>query len=173
MNSDNRHPTKSQTDKILRLGGDPNSVSNQLEAEEYTEYLENIKEDFDIRVSYAYDYTFGDPDVSRLMCVKRPPKAVMARALKYGDAQGWGNGWECFGSKEAGNDGIDSYSHMEKAVYAVAPELLKKNATPPVDMGSKTVYLALIITGAIFVLLFYWGWKIVRFVMNIFDGSAW
>jgi len=117
-------PTKVQLNKIAKLGGDQQKATNRWRAEEYIEELEDKDEQFKDRIDEALDWIFGDPDSRSMVPVKKPNKAVMAKALQYGDAQGWGEGWES-------KDGCTEYDLMPVAVYAVAPELLKKNEDPP------------------------------------------
>ena len=117
-------PTKAQLNKIAKLDGDPQKATNRWRAEEYIEELEEKEEQFKDRIDEALDWIFGDPDSRSMVPVKKPNKAVMAKALQYGDAQGWGEGWES-------KDGATEYDLMAVAVYAVAPELLKKNEDPP------------------------------------------
>jgi len=117
-------PTRSQLNKIVKLGGDPQKATNRWRAEDYIEELEDEKEQFKDRIDEALEWLFGDADSRSVMPVRKPTKAVMAEALKYGDSQGWGEGWES-------KDGATECDLMAVAVYAVAPDLLKKNESPP------------------------------------------
>ena len=70
---------------------------------------------------------FGDADSRSMMSVKKPSKAVMKKAILFGESQGWGEGWE-----DPGRDSeFNPYSLLDFAVYSVAPELLKSGESPP------------------------------------------
>lgn len=121
---DGKPPSKAQINKIVKLGGDPSKAINNWRAEAYIEELEEKEDDFNTRVVDALEWLFGDPDSRSMMPVKKPTKAIMKKALQYGDSQGWGEGWES-------KDGATEFDLMPVAVYAVAPELLKENESPP------------------------------------------
>ncbi|OGV66809.1 MAG: hypothetical protein A2498_13145 [Lentisphaerae bacterium RIFOXYC12_FULL_60_16] len=116
--------TKEQLARIKKLGGDSGTAINTWRADKYIEELEQKEEDFNTRVDDALEWLFGDPDSRSVMPVKKPSKAVMQKALKYGDNQGWGEGWEC-------KDGATEHDLMSVAVYTIAPELLKQDERPP------------------------------------------
>jgi len=117
-------PTKTQLNKISKLGGDPNSVNTRDDADEYIDELEDQKDRFEDRVQHALDWVFVDPLDPSLIPVKKPTKAIMADAIRYGDEQGWGDEWES-------QDGATEIDLIIYAVYQVAPQLLKKNERPP------------------------------------------
>jgi hypothetical protein len=120
-------PTKAQLNKITKLGGDPQKATNQWRADEYIDELEEKTEQFQARIDEALGWMFGDADSRSMMSVKKPSKAVMKKAFLFGEAQGWGEGWE--------DPGVDSdlnpYSLMDFAIYSVAPDLLKSGDSPP------------------------------------------
>lgn len=120
-------PTQAQSKRIAKLGGDPQKAKNQWRADEYIEELENEEEEFKFRVDDAIDFMFGDADTRSMMSVRKPPRTVMEKAIRYGEAQGWGDGWEDAGRKSD----LNPFALMDVAVYAVAPDLLKQNETPP------------------------------------------
>lgn len=121
---DGKPPSKAQINKIVKMGGDPSKATNNWRAEAYIEELEQTEDDFNTRVEDVMEWFFGDADSRAMMPIKKPTKAVMRQALEYGDAQGWGEGWES-------KDGATEFDLMPVAVYVVAPELLKKNESPP------------------------------------------
>jgi len=120
---DGKPPSKAQINKIVKLGGDPSKAINNWRAEAYIEELDEKEDDFNTRVEDALEWLF-DADSRSMMPVKKPTKAIMRKALEYGDAQGWGEKWES-------KDGATECDLMPVAVYAVAPELLKKNELAP------------------------------------------
>lgn len=124
---DDKPPSKAQLSKIARLGGDPSRATNNWRADEYIAELEEGLEQFKATVDEALEWVFGDPEFRSMMPLKKPTKAIMGRALKYGDAQGWAEGW----SSGEGKDGSIGIDLILIAVYAVAPELLKKGKYPP------------------------------------------
>lgn len=117
-------PTKAQLTKIRKLGGDPEKAINTWRAENYIEELEDSKQENESRIEEALEWFFGDKDIRDSMPVKKPTKAIMQKALEYGEVQGWGKDWE------SNSDGKE-YDLIPVSIYAVAPELLKKNAKPP------------------------------------------
>jgi|BioPla2DNA2_1021312.scaffolds.fasta_scaffold47599_2 hypothetical protein len=121
-------PTKAQLNKIAKLGGDPQKATNRWRADEYIERLEEKQEEFESRVEDAIEWMFGDAESRGMMSVKKPSKAVMGKALRYGDAQGWGESWENGETESEYNP----YNQMDLAIYAVAPELLKDGESVPV-----------------------------------------
>lgn len=120
-------PTKAQLNKIVKLGGDSQKAANRWRADEYIEELEQQARQFEDRVDEALDWMFGDADSRSMMSVKKPSKAVMKKAILFGEAQEWGEGWEGFGV----DSDLDQYSMMDFAIYTVAPELLKTGESPP------------------------------------------
>ena len=92
------------------------------EEEEAKDAKECAKEEFAERVTYSVESMFGDSYDRSIMDVKKPSKKVMAEALRYGEAQGWGDDWE-------NND--EMYNRMEVALYQVSPAILKKGKAPP------------------------------------------
>ena len=122
--TEGKPPTKEQLSRIKKLGGDSGKAINTWRADEYIEELEQKEEDFNTRVEDALEWLFGDPDSRSVMPVKKPSKAIMRKALVYGDAQGWGEGWES-------KDGATEYDLMAVAVYTVAPDLLKQGESVP------------------------------------------
>ena len=125
---DGRPASKAQLNKIAKLGGDPEQAVNSWRADEYIERLEEREEEFEIRVEDAIQWMFGDAESRGVMSVKKPSKAVMGKALRYGDAQGWGEKWENGETESEYNP----YNQMDLAIYAVAPELLKDGESVPV-----------------------------------------
>ena len=121
-------PTKGQISKIVKLGGDPSNAINTWRADEYIEILEEQQDEFEIRVEDVIEWYFGDADDRETMSVKKPSKAIMAKALRFGDAQGWGNNWEDSGIESAYNP----YSMIEYSIFSVAPDLLKDGEKKPV-----------------------------------------
>ena len=120
--------TKAQINKIVKLGGDPQQAVNRWRADDYIERLEEKQEEFESRVEDAIEWMFGDAESRGMMSVKKPSKAVMGKALRYGDAQGWGESWET-GETECE---YNPYNQMDVAIYAVTPELLKDGESVPV-----------------------------------------
>jgi hypothetical protein len=119
--------TKAQLNKIVKLGGNPEQAVNRWRADDYIERLEEKEEEFEERIEEAIEWTFGDADSREMMSVKKPSKAVMRKALRYGDAQGWGENWE-----DPGRDSeYNPYTLMDVAIYSVAPELLKEGESVP------------------------------------------
>jgi hypothetical protein len=119
-------PDKDQLKQISKLGGDPKSTkaANYWRAEEYIEELEAKIDDVSGRIDDAFDLFYSDREDSARMAVKKPSKSVMGKALKFGDSQGWGEGWDSFGVE-------DSPLMLESAIYAVAPNLIKPGVEPP------------------------------------------
>lgn len=120
-------PTKAQLNKIAKLGGDPQQAANRWRADEYIDELEERAEQFQDRIDEAVEWMFGDAESRSMMSVKKPSKAVMKKAILFGESQGWGEGWEDPG----GDSEFNPYSVMDFAVYSVAPELLKSGEAPP------------------------------------------
>lgn len=116
-------PTKEQLSRIKKLGGDLGKSINIWRADAYIEELEQKEDDFNTRIEDALECFFGDAETRSWMPVKKPTKAIMRKALDYGDNQGWGENWDSVGVTDA--------DHMAVAVYAVAPNLLKQNESPP------------------------------------------
>ncbi len=156
--------TKAQLNKIVKRGGDPSKAINNWRAEAYIEELDEKEDDFNTRVEDALEWLFGDPDSRSMMPVKKPTKAIMRKALEYGDAQGWGEGWES-------KDGATEYDLMAVAVYTVAPDLLKQGesvpelrrnpSSPPKGKGCLSVILAT--TGGSLA----FTWLVVWVIMNV------
>ncbi len=119
--------SKAQINKIVKLGGDPEQAVNSWRADEYIERLEEKQEEFESRVEDAIEWMFGDAESRGMMSVKKPSKAVMGKALRYGDAQGWGDNWENGETESEYNP----YNQMDLAIYTVAPELLKDGESVP------------------------------------------
>ena len=119
-------PDKDQLKQILKLGGDPKSTkaANYWRAEEYIEALEERAEEASERIDDVFDFFYSDREDSARMAVKKPSKSVMGKALKFGDSQGWSEGWDSYGVD-------DSPLMLEAAIYAVAPNLLKPGEDPP------------------------------------------
>ena len=124
---DGKPPAKAQINKIVKLGGDPSKAVNRWRAEAYIEELEEKQETFSDRVDQTLESLFGDAEDRSLIVVRKPSKAVLAKALKYGDDQGWGEGWE----DDFAPSSPSPYDRLSVAIYAVAPELLKKGESPP------------------------------------------
>lgn len=122
--------SEAQKAKILKLGGDLSNAKNQWRAEEYIEKLEDQRE---TRIEDAIEYVFGDSDSRSMMSVKKPSRTIMEKALRFGDAQGWGPNWE---NPELESD-YNPYGLLDYAIFSVAPELLKKGERPP-RMPGKT-----------------------------------
>lgn len=120
-------PTKAQLNKIAKLGGDPQRAANRWRADEYIEELEEKAEQFQDRIDEALEWMFGDADSRSMMSVKKPSKAVMKKAILFGESQAWGEGWEDL----EGESEFNPYSLMDFAVYSVAPELLKSGESTP------------------------------------------
>jgi len=120
-------PTKAQLNKIAKLGGDPEKASNRWRADEYIDELEEKVEQSQDRIDEAVEWMFGDAESRSMMSVKKPSKAVMKKAILFGESQGWGEGWEDPG----GDSDLNPYSLMDFAVYSVSPELLKSGESPP------------------------------------------
>lgn len=120
-------PTKAQLNKLTKLGGDPQQAANRWRADEYIDELEEKAEQFQDRIDEAVEWMFGDAESRSMMSVKKPSKAVMKKAILFGESQGWGEGWEDPG----GDSELNPYSLMDFAIYSVAPELLKPGESPP------------------------------------------
>lgn len=114
-------PTKSQLNRIAKLGGDASATMNRWRADELIYRLEEKEEEFTSRVDDVLECNFSYAD----MCsMRKPSKKVMAQALKYGDLKGWAEDWDT------------DVEHLEVAIYCVAPELLKKGEpTPSLNRG--------------------------------------
>lgn len=119
--------SKAQINKIVKLGGNPEQAVNSWRADEYIERLEEKQEEFDSRIEDAIEWMFGDSESRSMMSVKKPSKAVMGKALRYGDAQGWGENWET-GERESE---YNPYNQMDVAIYSIAPDLLKNGESVP------------------------------------------
>ncbi|MFA6875376.1 MAG: hypothetical protein WCQ87_01935 [Parabacteroides sp.] len=124
-------PTKAQLNKIAKLGGDSQKGINRWRAEEYIDELEEKAEDkaeqFQERIDDVLDFMFGDADLRSMMNVKKPSKAVIKKAILFGDSQGWGEGW----ADPVGNSDLNPDSLVDFAIYSVAPELLKSGKVAP------------------------------------------
>ncbi len=148
---DGRPPTKAQLNKIVKLGGDPGKAINRWRADDYICELEDKAEEFATRVEDVITCFFDDPLDRSMMPVKKPSKKIVEEAIKYGDAQDWHEGWDY-------ND-VDG-KWVSFAIYAVAPQLLKKNATPPKlpskGMGCLSMVMAVVgLLGCIILLVQY------------------
>ncbi len=117
-------PEKDQIKKIVKLGGDPSLAKNRWRADEYIEKLEEQAEEFEERIEEAIDCFFGEPDDREIMSVKKPSKAIMKKALLYGEGQGWGPGWEM-------DVNLDYFALLDFSIYTIAPERLKDGCKPP------------------------------------------
>jgi DNA-directed RNA polymerase subunit RPC12/RpoP len=124
---DGKPPSKAEISKILKLGGDPAKATNAWRTEQYVEELEEAHENFRDRVDQALESLFSDADDRSLMSVKKPSKSILAKALEYGDDQGWGAAWE----DDFAPSSPSPYERMSVAIFAVAPDLLKKGESPP------------------------------------------
>lgn len=112
-------PTREQLSRIKKLGGDVAKSINFWRADAYIEELEQKEDNFNTRIEDALEWFFGDSETRSVMPVKKPTKAIMRKALDYWDNQGWGEGCEA------------EHDRMAVAIYAVAPNLLKQNESPP------------------------------------------
>lgn len=119
-----RPPSNAQISRIVKLGGDPAKVTNAWRADEYVNALEEQQEELTTRAEEVLDFVFGDTESRSIMSVRKPSRKVMEQALLYGDTQGWEEGWE-------------DHDLVDVAVYAVAPELLKRGESPPRMPGTR------------------------------------
>lgn len=139
---DEKPPTKTQINRIIKLGGDPEKATNRDEAEDYIWDLEQIREDekdrkedekyqLESRAQSAIEnfYTFYDAEDREMVAMKKPSMAVMKKAILYGDEQDWGKDWD--DPARGTNKEYEEESLIEVAVYAVAPQLLKREYMPP------------------------------------------
>lgn len=119
-------PSPEALDRIKQLGGDVGKATNVWRAEEYLEELEDAYSYIVGRAEEILEADFSAPGARDAFDVKKPSKAIMIEAIKYGDAQ-WQQEWE-----NTLDSRYDRYFLISSAIYAVAPQLLKKDCMPPV-----------------------------------------
>lgn len=161
-----RPPTKTQLNEIKKLGGDPTQVKNRWRADYYIDDLEGIRDEFEDRVENALDdWTISEYGAE--MPVKKPSRTVMREALKYGDSQGWQEGWETPTSYRSSRI---AEKMLAVAIYNVDPDRLKEGAEPPTlkqtqqkqdrkpeeKQGKKSNSLKTLVILALVVLFFIW-----------------
>ena len=149
--------TVAQLTRLRALGQPVPEGLTQQDAEdlleEEKERREEVRDRLRDRAEDALD-SFWDEFNRECMDFKKPSRAIMLKAIQYGDAQGWGDDWE------GDYSGTPPWDRMNQALEAVAPELERVEPKPKKRKKSKqsnkqTGCGCLIIIGII-VLLWYW-----------------